>query len=194
MGSTEGWGWLEEEDMAVFSLQLKFAWQKKLNKPHRKYNISTFKHKRASYLWSVRPSKDNKWDHQKWTQCNNAAFVISVPDTSDEELSPTTPEPGTIVSPYRPYTCNMRVTQTQQWLPAAELVDVMDLSFSPAVVQCPTCQQQVTTEIQHKVGKTSFLLCYLSTLLGWVTVPHYVKSSSYWAGLLQRILVRISCI
>ncbi|KAG7325180.1 hypothetical protein KOW79_011496 [Hemibagrus wyckioides] len=52
--------------------------------------------------------------------------------------------------------------------PAPEVVEVKDLSFSPALVQCPTCQQQVTTEIQHKIGKTSFLLCYLSALLGCV--------------------------
>ncbi|KAI5623187.1 lipopolysaccharide-induced tumor necrosis factor-alpha factor-like [Silurus asotus] len=49
-----------------------------------------------------------------------------------------------------------------------ELLEVKDLAFSPAMVQCPTCKQHVTTEIQHKVGKTSFLLCYFSTLLGCV--------------------------
>lgn len=66
----------------------------------------------------------------------------TVQKPSDEELSPTTPEP--------------------------EVVKVVDLSFSPATVQCPTCQQHVTTEIQYKVGKTSFLLCYLSILMGCV--------------------------
>ncbi|KAF4085176.1 hypothetical protein AMELA_G00114170 [Ameiurus melas] len=64
----------------------------------------------------------------------------TVQKPTDEELSSTTPE----------------------------VVEVVDLSFSPATVQCPTCQQQVITEIQHKVGKTSFLLCYLSILLGCV--------------------------
>ncbi|GAA6101034.1 UBA-like domain-containing protein 1 [Tachysurus ichikawai] len=52
--------------------------------------------------------------------------------------------------------------------PAPEVVEVKDLSFSPAMVHCPNCQQHVTTKIQHKVGKTSFLLCYLSALLGCV--------------------------
>ncbi|KAF7705260.1 hypothetical protein HF521_020546 [Silurus meridionalis] len=61
---------------------------------------------------------------------------------SDEELNPTLSDP--------------------------ELLEVKDLAFSPAMVQCPTCKQHVTTEIQHKVGKTSFLLCYFSTLLGCV--------------------------
>ncbi|KAB5555490.1 hypothetical protein PHYPO_G00034830 [Pangasianodon hypophthalmus] len=66
----------------------------------------------------------------------------TVQSPCDGELSPTTPDP--------------------------EVVEVEDLSFSPATVQCPTCHQQITTEIQHKVGKTSFLLCYLSILLGCV--------------------------
>ncbi|KAL6475112.1 hypothetical protein MHYP_G00161520 [Metynnis hypsauchen] len=47
-----------------------------------------------------------------------------------------------------------------------EVVAVQDLSFFAATVYCPNCQQQVTTEIHYKVGRSSFLVCFLSISLG----------------------------
>ncbi|XP_036428977.1 lipopolysaccharide-induced tumor necrosis factor-alpha factor homolog isoform X2 [Colossoma macropomum] len=49
-----------------------------------------------------------------------------------------------------------------------EVVAVQDLSFSAAKVYCPNCQQQVTTEIHYKVGRSSFLVCFFSVSLGCV--------------------------
>ncbi|XP_076856441.1 uncharacterized protein LOC143510701 [Brachyhypopomus gauderio] len=49
-----------------------------------------------------------------------------------------------------------------------EVVEVKDLSFSPATVQCPVCLQQVTTKVHRRVGPTTFLLCFLSVMLGCV--------------------------
>ncbi|KAL7868998.1 hypothetical protein AOLI_G00129860 [Acnodon oligacanthus] len=46
------------------------------------------------------------------------------------------------------------------------VVAVQDLSLFAAKVYCPNCQQQVTTEIHYKVGRSSFLMCFLSVSLG----------------------------
>ncbi|KAK1793902.1 hypothetical protein P4O66_010817, partial [Electrophorus voltai] len=45
------------------------------------------------------------------------------------------------------------------------VVEVKDLSLSPATVHCPACLQQVTTEVRSKIGSTTFFLCFLSMLL-----------------------------
>uniref|UniRef100_A0AAY5F032 LITAF domain-containing protein n=1 Tax=Electrophorus electricus TaxID=8005 RepID=A0AAY5F032_ELEEL len=48
------------------------------------------------------------------------------------------------------------------------VVEVKDLSLSPATVHCPACLQQVTTVVRSKIGSTTFFLCFLSMLLGCV--------------------------
>ncbi|XP_046888724.1 uncharacterized protein LOC124475904 [Hypomesus transpacificus] len=59
-------------------------------------------------------------------------------------------------------------------------VAVEKLSTAPAVVQCPSCDQIITTETLRKVGGTARLLCVMCSLLGCLAgcclIPFCVKS------------------
>lgn len=162
-----GLRWLEEDDLSVFLITVQIWLTKICTYDLRDPTLSTV------HVLSNLRSVIIRTEHNVIIM-----WHLSVQRPSDEELSAPTSEPGTTGSPFRSHTCKMRETQTHQWLSAAEIVEVNNLSFSPAMVQCPTCQQHVTTEIQHKVGKTSFLLCYLSIMLGWVTKSHNVIQKS----------------
>lgn len=42
------------------------------------------------------------------------------------------------------------------------------LGFNPGMTTCPTCQQQVMTNVTHKAGKYAWLMCLLFICLGLV--------------------------
>lgn len=53
-------------------------------------------------------------------------------------------------------------------LSTAETVDVKMLCRDPALVQCPSCGQFITTKTHRKVGEISWLLCVTTSILGCV--------------------------
>ncbi|XP_049320845.1 uncharacterized protein LOC125781279 [Astyanax mexicanus] len=48
------------------------------------------------------------------------------------------------------------------------VVDVENLAYAAGKVRCPSCQQNITTEIQYKVGKSSYFLCLIAIFMGCV--------------------------
>ncbi|XP_064806585.1 uncharacterized protein LOC135523684 [Oncorhynchus masou masou] len=62
---------------------------------------------------------------------------------------------------------------TQTTPPAApevpeDIVEVEKLNSDPAIVQCPICEQVITTETYRKIGGAAWMLCLVSSMLGCV--------------------------
>ncbi|XP_067285647.1 UBA-like domain-containing protein 1 [Pseudorasbora parva] len=59
------------------------------------------------------------------------------------------------------------------------LINLDDLTMSPAKVKCPSCHKTVTTEIGYKVGSNAFLFCCLLSVVGCLAgcclVPFFVN-------------------
>ncbi|XP_076025710.1 uncharacterized protein LOC143015569 isoform X2 [Genypterus blacodes] len=56
--------------------------------------------------------------------------------------------------------------------PSGPLVPVDRLSHTPALTQCPSCYEVVTTETSSKVSDVMWALCCVSSLLGLRDVRH----------------------
>ena len=65
----------------------------------------------------------------------------------------------------------MGASAEQTLISSSVSVAVEKLSTAPAVVQCPSCDQIITTETLRKVGGTARLLCVMCSLLGCVHSP-----------------------
>ncbi|XP_029619801.1 cell death-inducing p53-target protein 1 homolog [Salmo trutta] len=65
---------------------------------------------------------------------------------------------------------NMKQYTQQATPPAApeDIVEVEKLNSDPAIVQCPICEQVVTTETYRKIGGAAWMLCLVSGMLGCV--------------------------
>ncbi|XP_067224992.1 uncharacterized protein [Chanodichthys erythropterus] len=46
------------------------------------------------------------------------------------------------------------------------VINLDDVTMSPAKVKCPSCHKTVTTEIHYKVGSNAFLFCCLLSVVG----------------------------
>lgn len=46
------------------------------------------------------------------------------------------------------------------------VVNLDDVTMSPAKVKCPSCHKTVTTEIHYKMGSNAFLFCCLLSVVG----------------------------
>ncbi|XP_031660587.1 uncharacterized protein LOC109870544 isoform X2 [Oncorhynchus kisutch] len=49
-----------------------------------------------------------------------------------------------------------------------DIVEVEKLNSDPAIVQCPICEQVITTETYRKIGGAAWMLCLVSSMLGCV--------------------------
>lgn len=47
-----------------------------------------------------------------------------------------------------------------------DIVEVEKLNSDPAIVQCPICEQVITTETYRKIGGAAWMLCLVSSMLG----------------------------
>ncbi|XP_071391807.1 cell death-inducing p53-target protein 1 homolog [Centroberyx affinis] len=60
------------------------------------------------------------------------------------------------------------------------LTPVVSLALTPAVTQCPSCFEVITTETHSKVGGAMWLLCCMSSMLGCVAgcclIPFFIDN------------------
>ncbi|XP_072038930.1 lipopolysaccharide-induced tumor necrosis factor-alpha factor homolog [Amphiura filiformis] len=64
-------------------------------------------------------------------------------------------------------------TVTQQ--PARTITVVNIFSDQPADLQCPNCQQMVTTEVSHKAGTLAWLVCLSMFMVGFfLLIPWFI--------------------
>ncbi|XP_031421815.1 lipopolysaccharide-induced tumor necrosis factor-alpha factor homolog-like [Clupea harengus] len=75
--------------------------------------------------------------------------------------------------PYASVTQAENVSSTQAGAPPQEGVkrfvsEDRELGSSPGMITCPSCQQQVLTEVTYKVGSYAWIMCFVFILCGLV--------------------------